>query len=371
MSSTASWAADDVSTTLTALGQRFLAGSVLAAALLIAGWVHFVRSLPAMPSGRSPEGIVLGILGTIAMLGAALYSWRRRFIARASRAIEVRADARRELIARERLALEQLQALQRTLMRNPNTSMRATMKEARRILRQNRVGRTIRAYVEGGRGKASRLVLERREWGGRLQTWYYWHLSLGSLAVLLIVLHAGFRFGNVIATLAFACLVGVMLTGIVGVYLYWVLPGKLTLIEERSERTPEELRDELVQVTRELEETAAGKSPGFRKVYEQEIAIPGISMKPSVRWLFETAEVERDTARPDRLRLVVKEIPPSEQEDFRKAIRLIFQKEKLEVSLYPQLRYDYLLKAWLTLHIPLSAGMWAFSVIHVVSILYY
>ena len=45
--------------------------------------------------------------------------------------------------------------------------------------------------------------------------------------------------------------------------------------------------------------------------------------------------------------------------------------EKIEVSLYPQLRYDYLLKVWLSAHIPLSAGMWAFSTIHIISVLYY
>jgi hypothetical protein len=145
----------------------------------------------------------------------------------------------------------------------------------------------------------------------------------------------------------------------------------ITLIEERAEMTPEELREELGQVTRELDELATGKSDAFSKVYRQEIAIPGVSMKPRVTWLVTRPIVERDTARPDRLRLIVKEIPPSEQEDFRKVIRLIFRKEKIEVSLYPQVHYDYLMKIWLTAHIPLSAGMWAFSLIHIVSIGYF
>jgi len=89
------------------------------------------------------------------------------------------------------------------------------------------------------------------------------------------------------------------------------------------------------------------------------------------RWLWAPAEIARDTTRPDRLRLIVKEIPSLEQEDFRQMVRLLFQKEKLEVSLYPQLRYDYLLKVWLSLHIPLTAGLMIFSLIHIVSILYY
>jgi hypothetical protein len=215
------------------------------------------------------------------------------------------------------------------------------------------------------------LVIERREWGGRLRTWYLWHLALGTISVVLILLHAGFRFGNVVATLAFICLVGVVATGFIGLYFYWVVPRRLTIIEERAERTPEELRDELTEVKSALAALIANKSKAFLEVYNTEISIPGIDMTPSLRWLFGNATINRDTARPDRLRLIVKEIPPPEQEDFRKAVRLIFRKEKIEVSLYPQLRYDYLLKVWLSAHIPLSAGMWAFSTIHIISVFYY
>jgi hypothetical protein len=356
---------------MTPLARRILVATILAAVLAVVWYVRAARALPVPFSGRTFDGILLGILGTLAMLGAWAYSWRRRFIARASRPIEVTPERRKDLLAREKRAFEQLQAVSRRLMRNPNEPARAVQREADAILKENGVRRTIRARVVAGKGSATRLVLERREWGGRLQTWYYWHLALGCLAVLLILLHAGFRFGNVVATLAFVFLVAVVATGIAGVLIYWIVPPALTVIEERAERTPEELREEFGQVVGELESLAAGKSEAFRRVYDQEIAIPGVSMRPSLRWLLGQAELERDTARPDRLRLVVMEIPPSEQEDFRKAMRLIFRKEKIEVSLYPQLRYDYMMKVWLTAHIPLSAGLAAFSVIHIVSVLYY
>ena len=351
--------------------QRALAATVLGIAAAIAYFVWTVRSMPTPPSGRTGPGLALGLLGTLAMFGAAIYSWRRRFVARASRSIEVDANQRRELLARERKALDELQALQRTLMRNPRADRKAIINEAQRILRAHKVSRTIRGRVEQASGGTVRLVIERREWGGRLRTWYLWHLSLGTLALVLILLHAGFRFGNVIATLAFVCLAGVVATGFVGLYLYWTVPPRLTIIEERAERTPEELREELAEVIAELSEIATNKSKSFLDVYRQEIAIPGIDMTPSLGWLTQSATIDRDTSRPDRLRLIVKEIPPAEQEDFRKAMRLIFRKEKIEVSLYPQLRYDYLLKIWLSAHIPLSAGMWAFSLIHIVSVLYY
>ena len=359
-----------MSARFTAGARRAVAGTALGALGSIAYFAWTARTLPTGPSGRTPAGLVLGLLGTLSMLGAAIYSWRRRFVARASRRIEVTAESRRDLLARERRALDELGALQRTLLRNPRADRKVLSREAKKILSTHGVARTLKATV-GVQSGVVQLAIERREWGGRLRSWYLWHLSLGTVSVLMILLHSGFRFGNVIATLAFICLVGVVLTGFAGLYLYWTVPPRLTVIEERAERTPEELREELSEVTSALGEIAANKSKSFLDVYNQEIAIPGVEMMPSLRWLTQAATLDRDLSRPDRLRLIVKEIPPAEQEDFRKAMRLIFRKEKIEISLYPQLRYEYLLKVWLSAHIPLSGGMWAFSLIHIVSVLVY
>lgn len=339
--------------------------------LILSYYYYYTTTLLGPPSGRTPEGLALGILGFAAMLGALLYSARRRWIGRAMRRIAVDPETRKDLKTRERRAIEQLQALQRQVLRNPTTSPRVVQRQAKQILKDNQVTRYIRARVTGGRGQGTRLEISRREWVGRLETWYYWHLILGCLSVVLILTHAGFRFGNLIATIAFVLLVAVVATGILGYFLYWFIPPALTKVEERVAKTPEELREELDEVQRELTRITEGKSQLFREIYQQEVSLPKVSLRPSWRWIFGPVEIQRDTARPDRLRLIVKEIPGHEQEDFREMVRLIFQKEKLEVSLYPQLRYDYLLKAWLALHIPLTAGLMVFSLIHIVAILYY
>lgn len=350
----------------------YIIASIIAALLNLAYYYHYTSHLVGPPSGRTFEGLVLGNLGFAAMLGALLYSVRRRFLARAMNAIRVDPDARRKLKERERQALELLQSLQQKVMRTATLQASAVRREAQKILRQTGMKRYLYAQVSPGPGgRGARLSITRREWGGRLQTWYYWHLMLGCLSILLILTHAGFRFGNLVAVLALICLIGVVVTGIWGYVIYQLVPTALTKVEERVEKTPEELREDLQETQRGLMTVLQNKSPLFREIYEQEIAIPGVSLKPTWRWLWAPAEIARDTTRPDRLRLIVKEIPGIEQEDFRKMVRLLFQKEKLEVSLYPQLRYDYLLKVWLSLHIPLTAGLMVFSLIHIVSILYY
>ena len=350
----------------------YIIASIVAALLNLAYYYHYASHLVGPPSGRTFEGLLLGNLGFAAMIGALLYSLRRRFLDRAMNPIRVDPDTRRQLKENERHALEQLQNLQRQVIQNATLRVSAVRHQAKQILRKTGMSRYLSARVAAGPGgRGSRLSITRREWGGRLQTWYYWHLMLGSLSILLILTHAGFRFGNLVAVLALICLIGVVATGIWGYIIYQLVPPALTKVEERVEKTPEELRDQLQEVNQELMTIVQEKSQSFRDIYEQEVAIPGVSLEPSWRWLWAPAEIARDTTRPDRLRLSVNEIPSLEQEDFRKMVRLLFQKEKLEVSLYPQLRYDYLLKVWLSLHIPLTAGLMIFSLIHIVSILYY
>jgi hypothetical protein len=350
----------------------YLIASILIALLNLVYYYHYTSHLVGPPSGRTFEGLLLGNLGFAAMIGALLYSFRRRFLARAMNAIRVDPEKRRTLKESERDALEQLQSLQRQVMQNAALQAAAVRKQVKQILHKTGMTRYLSAQVSAGPGgRGVRLAITRREWGGRLQTWYYWHLMLGCLSILLILTHAGFRFGNLIAVLALICLIGVVATGIWGYLIYQRVPTALTKVEERVEKTPEELREDLQEVQRALTSVIRNKSPLFREIYAQEIAIPGVSLQPTWRWLWAPAEIARDTTRPDRLRLIVKEILPDEQEDFRQMVRLLFQKEKLEVSLYPQLRYDYLLKVWLSLHIPLTAGLMIFSLIHIVSILYY
>jgi uncharacterized membrane protein YciS (DUF1049 family) len=353
------------------VARRYFWLSVFAAVVLFVYYRHYAANLIGPPSGRTPQGMALGILGFGAMIGALLYSARRRLLARAMGRIHINSEARKELKEREKKAYEELQALQRSVIGNPNGSPKVIRGQAKAILKKHGVTRYIQCHLIGGRGQPLRLDVARREWAGRLEIWYYWHLMLGVLSVGLILTHAGFRFGNLIATLAFLFLVGVVVTGIIGYFIYRIVPLALTQVEERVQKTPEEIRAELQEVETRLSAIVQGKSDVFREIYQREIAIPHVRLKPSLRWLWGPAEMTRDTTRPDRFRMSVEDIPSPEQETFREMARLLFQREKLVVSLYPQLRYDYLLKMWLTLHIPLTAGLMIFSLIHILSIWYY
>ena len=154
------------------LSRWYLLASLLAALLIMAYYLHYAASPPEPPSGRTPEGLFLGILGFAAMMGALLYSARRRLLSRAMQPIHVSAEARRDLHERERRALEQLQTLQQQVLRNPRLKPTELRRQAKKILKDNGVPRYIRPRIISRAGQGLRLDIERREWAGRLQVWY-------------------------------------------------------------------------------------------------------------------------------------------------------------------------------------------------------
>ena len=348
----------------------FLASILVALLVSLYYYFYALAPLPGA-SGRTLHGLLLGWLGFAAMLGALAYSARRRRLGSAMRWIRVDADTRRTRKENERKTFEKLSQLQKGTLRQADRPRKQLQAVAKRIIRQVGLGRYISARAYGSKRDGMRLEVRRREWLGRLEIWYYWHLMLGCLSVLLILTHAGFRFDNLIATLAFVCLVGVVVTGIWGYFVYRIVPPKLTQVEAKAERTSEELLAELTEVTQEIQALAKDKSERFQTIYTREMARPGITFPLSWRWLHGPAEIQRDPQRPGRFRLIADEILGDELEDFRHMVRLIFRKEKLEVLLYPLYRYEYHLKVWLSAHIPLTAGMMVFSLVHIVSVFYY
>jgi hypothetical protein len=62
---------------------------------------------------------------------------------------------------------------------------------------------------------------------GRAQTWMRGHLWLGTLALPIIFLHAGFHFGGWLTSLLMVLLIVVTLSGLMGAYLQHTLPTRL------------------------------------------------------------------------------------------------------------------------------------------------
>ncbi|MHC4959590.1 MAG: hypothetical protein ACYTGN_14585 [Planctomycetota bacterium] len=83
---------------------------------------------------------------------------------------------------------------------------------------------------------------------GGLRTWMGFHVATGLVATALILLHSGFLLRSAPATLATGCLAVVVATGLIGRYLYGLVPRSLNgreLEREELRRRLDDHRDKL------------------------------------------------------------------------------------------------------------------------------
>lgn len=103
------------------------------------------------------------------------------------------------------------------------------------------------------------LYAVRKRWGrlkstGTIRTWLTFHMFVGFMSPLVIAFHAAFTSNNQLATLTYASLLVVVLTGVVGRYIYGLVPGAGGRREELADLLAqrERLMDHLLPLTEKV-----------------------------------------------------------------------------------------------------------------------
>ena len=94
---------------------------------------------------------------------------------------------------------------------------------------------------------------------GRLEAWTQAHVYLGLLVVVVLLFHTGFRFQDKVALAAFGVLLVVVVSGLVGVMLYTIVPMLLTGAENNM--SPDEISTQINQQGKAMARVASDKSP--------------------------------------------------------------------------------------------------------------
>ncbi len=216
------------------------------------------------------------------------------------------------------------------------------------------------------------LGIRRRSYAsntGTLQGWVSAHIYLGLLTLLLIPMHAGFRFGWDVHTLAFVLLAVVVLSGVVGLFLYRSIPGRLTRYETGQQA--DKIDPEIARLLSDMRALMKGKSDALVQIYKAEIATS--QRRASMGWslLLKGPGSDLLAARSADLAKKVSAIPPSDQATFQILSQLLLKKTQLEVNLLHQMRLRNALQAWLYVHVPVSIAM-VFAVgVHLVAVFLY
>ncbi len=244
------------------------------------------------------------------------------------------------------------------------------MPERRRVERRG-------LFADGEQVARNRRRGERREHrhntpgllGGTLQEWLSAHAYLGLAVLMVATLHAGFRLDWNVHGLGYGLLVLVVASGFYGAFVYIHLPGALSAnlgddtlegirckigeLDELARLRAEELTDEVKALV-----TAARLETRILGGLYQRLA-DGRSGCPTERAVRRVQELGTELIHGDQ---------PRQIHDL---YLVLLQKQQLLHKARTHLRLERHLRVWLYLHTPLSIGLLAAIVVHVLTILMY
>lgn len=208
-----------------------------------------------------------------------------------------------------------------------------------------------------------------RSAGAPVQGWLSAHVYLGAALLLLVPLHSGFQFGWNVHTLAYALMCGVILSGMVGVYMYASVPAAMT--RNRPGQKLEALFQQIADVDSELKSLAGGLPDHFANAVAS--SIDGTRIGGNLLQQLRT----RGSDSPTRLALSAirrfsqQTRDPAQRGDARRLVELLSLKETQLRRIRRDLRYKALLDLWLLVHVPLTVATLAAVAVHVFVVFYY
>lgn len=203
---------------------------------------------------------------------------------------------------------------------------------------------------------------------GTMEQWLQSHIYLGILVLVLLVLHTGGRFNDMVAVTTLILVAVVVLSGIAGAIFFTTVPRLLTEVE--SNLTVEEISTQLNQLARNMARLASGKSQPFVRIYEglMKESMPG--WLAGWRLLFARMRRKSQQAAGDWSKMLAL-VGKDEHEPLRQMLVFSRQRKELLMRLMYQQRYKNILEFWLYIHVPVTIAVIVFGTVHVVAVFYY
>jgi len=215
---------------------------------------------------------------------------------------------------------------------------------------------------------------------GSLSWWLKGHLWLGLLSVPMILFHTAFRWGGTLELLLMLLFFVVILSGVVGLVLQNIVPRAMkTLLP--TEAIPDQIGYlcQVLQSEADNEVIAACGSDVLTVAFES----PGKAEIDHDRWL---ANLHCTLVRPylgsdtaggstlssrRRAKWIFERARSSLPEPYQVTVDALEEKCRVRRQLQSQSRLHLLLHGWLRLHIPFSVGLLVFTLVHIVTALYF
>lgn len=204
------------------------------------------------------------------------------------------------------------------------------------------------------------LRKDRARWWFALEQWLYAHVVIGILALELAVAHSGYHLQDRVAALALLFMLLTILSGVVGLAVIYFLPVRQARTET-AVLLPDDLCVRLSRLHEEIS-TLCWEAGGTLMTVYSELVIP-LYRAPvgAAVGALPGADVSPWAAR----------VTPEESEKFQMLAAKVEEAHDVFHLLGQHMRFQWMIRGWLLLHVPTTIGLVVFSVIHIVAMVWY
>ncbi len=204
--------------------------------------------------------------------------------------------------------------------------------------------------------------------GAPLRGWVSAHVYLGTALLFLVPLHSAFEFGLNIHSFAYALMCLVVLSGVLGVAFYALVPTAMT--RNRNNITLDAMLERIAEIDSECRLAAEGLPDYYAQAVV--LSIDETHIGGNLRAQLSGQDADCGTSRAlKRLRTSDIELGGEAKAQERKLVELIARKELLLKQIRRDVRYKGMLDLWLIVHVPAAFATCAAVTAHVFAVFWY
>jgi Fe-S-cluster-containing dehydrogenase component/CRP-like cAMP-binding protein len=211
-----------------------------------------------------------------------------------------------------------------------------------------------------------RQMYKRR--AGPLRYWLLSHTYLGVIAGIMILMHGGTESGGALTTLLMISFDLVIFTGLLGIFLYLVVPRLMTKIEG-APLLIDDLRLRREELHKQLAEIGSLPSEPLRTIVKNKVIPRFVSLDFLLRQYVkrESLEVLIESATKEFNSVIVGLKNDTDREKLERAVEASATLRRVDALVY----LHRLLKIWLAPHVVTTSLMLALMVLHIIQVIYY
>ncbi len=209
-------------------------------------------------------------------------------------------------------------------------------------------------------------AMTRGRWS--LKNWTSAHVWLGLSLIVIVTLHAAFDFGWNLHSLAYALMMVVILSGLLGVAMYAVIPARLSA--NRGEATEAQMLESLRSIDRQLDDAA---QPIERDGAAWVLA--SIDDDPFAGGLWNRLSGQYPRCRTEAAQAAIRrrtgDQPDTGDNPLERVDALLEKKQALLARMRRHMRLKALLEIWLYVHVPMTFAALAAVTAHIVAVFFF